>query len=82
MRRARFLLTMAVLSVGLFVMANPVFAATGSNGSTVVKVDPGKPVLPEAPLAIILPLVGLVVVGLVCFAMYRRRQHTPDTTAQ
>jgi hypothetical protein len=77
MRRARFLLTMAVLSVGLFVMANPVFAATSSNGSTVVKVGPGKPVLPEAPLAIILPLVGLV-----CFAMYRRRQHTPDTTAQ
>lgn len=63
-------------------VVRPVFAATSSNGSTVVKVGPGKPVLPEAPLAIILPLVGLVVVGLVCFAMYHRRQHTPETTAQ
>lgn len=78
MRRARFFITLAILSIGLFVATNPVFAAAGGNGNG----GPGEPVLPEAPLAILLPIVGLAVVGLALFVIYRRRQPTLDTAAE
>lgn len=82
MRRLRFLLTMANLAVGLFVATNPVFAAAGGNGNGNGGAGncngngnkcPGAPVLPEAPVAVILPLVGLMVAGLILFVVYRRQ---------
>ncbi len=84
MRRARFFITLAILSIGLFVATNPVFAAAGGNGNGNGKGNggPGEPVLPEAPLAILLPIVGLAVVGLALFVIYRRRQPTLDTAAE
>lgn len=91
MRRARFFITIAILSLSLFVATSPVFASNGNgngnggagncdgNGN---KCSPGNPVLPEAPLAILLPIVGLAVVGLVLFVVYRRRQHALDMAAE
>ena len=74
MQRTRSIITFALLALSLFVATTPVFAADTKG--------PGNPVLPEAPLAILLPLVGLAVIGLVLFIVYRRRQRTPDTTAE
>ncbi len=71
MQRVRFILTMAILSVSLFVATNPVFAAAGGNGNGNGK--PGDPALPEAPLAIFLPIVGIVVIGLTLSFISRRR---------
>ncbi|MBA3834236.1 MAG: hypothetical protein H0X34_20550, partial [Chthoniobacterales bacterium] len=69
MQRIRFGLTMAILAVGLFIATNPVFAAAGGNGNgnggagncngNGNKCDPGAPVLPEAPVAIMLLGAGL-----------------------
>lgn len=79
MRRVRFLITLAILAISLFVATNPVFAAAGgngngNNGNGNGNGGPGNPVLPEAPFAVLLPLVGLVVVGLVLFVRYHRRR--------
>lgn len=92
MRQVRFFFVMAMLSIGMLVATNPVFAAAGGNGNgnggcgngngNGNTCNPGNPVLPEAPFAVILPIVGLVIVGLVLFAVYRRRQHTLDTVAE
>jgi uncharacterized membrane protein YhaH (DUF805 family) len=73
MQRVRFILTMAILSVSLFVATNPVFAAAGGNGNGNGNGKPGDPALPEAPLAIFLPIVGIVVIGLTLSVISRRR---------
>ena len=64
---------MAILSVSLFVATNPVFAAAGGNGNGNGNGKPGDPALPEAPLAILLPIVGIVVIGLTLYVISRRR---------
>lgn len=84
MRRVRFFITMAILAISLFVATNPVFAAAGgngngNNGNGKGNGGPGNPVLPEAPFAVLLPLIGFLVVGLVLFVSYRRRR--PHGTA-
>jgi len=70
MQRVRFLVIMAILTISLFVATNPILAAAGGNGNG----GPGNPVLPEAPFAVLLPLAGLLVVGLVFFISHRRRR--------
>ncbi len=79
MQRVRFLVIMAILTISLFVATNPILAAAGgngqgNNGNGKGNGGPGNPVLPEAPFAVFLPLVGLMVVGLVLFIGYRRRR--------
>jgi hypothetical protein len=69
---------MVIFSVSLFIATNPVFAAAGgngngNNGNGNGNGGPGNPALPEAPLAILLPLVGIVVIGLALFFISRRR---------
>ena len=83
MRRVRFFLTTVILSVSLFIATNPVFAANNNNGGGNGNGNgngnghghPGPPVLPESPLAILLPLVGIAVIGLTLFIISRRRNH-------
>ncbi len=75
MQRVRFGLTLAIFAVCLFVATNPVFAATEAKPPTTGgATDPGKPVLPEAPLAILLPIIGIVVIGLAFFFIQRRNR--------
>lgn len=82
MRRLRFLLVIGVVSISVFVATNPVFAAAGGNGNcNGNNCDPGKPVLPEAPIAVMLPIIGFAVIGLVLFVIYRR-QRPLDTVAE
>lgn len=78
MRRIRFLLTVAILAIGFFVATSPVFAAAGgngkgNNGNGNGSGGPGAPALPEAPIALLLPLVGFAVVVL-AFSVIHRRQ--------
>jgi hypothetical protein len=80
MQRMRFALTMAVLAVGLFVATSPVFAAAGgngngNNGNGKGNGGPGDPVLPEAPVAIMLLGAGLVVAVIACLVVYLRRRN-------
>jgi hypothetical protein len=77
MQRMRFALTMAVLAVGLFVATSPVFAAAGGNGNGNGKGNggPGGPVLPEAPMAIMLLGAGLAVAVIACLVVYLRRRN-------
>ncbi len=79
MQRVRFLVIMAILTISLFVATNPILAAAGGNGNGNSgnghgNGGPGNPVLPEAPFAVLLPLAGLLVVGLVFFISHRRRR--------
>ncbi len=74
MRRVRFFISMAILSLSVFVATSPVFAATTTQPVPPGKIDPGKPVLPEAPLAILLPIIGIVVIGLAFFFIQRRNR--------
>lgn len=80
MRRPRFVLTMAMLAVGLLVATNPVFAAGGA--TTTGAKSPGSPALPEAPVSILLPLVGFAVVGLVFCVMSRRARRALDAPSE
>ncbi len=74
MQRVRFMLTMTVLSVGFFLATSPVFAAAATKPGSGDTTDPGKPVLPEAPLALLLPVIGIVVIGLAFFFIQRRNR--------
>jgi len=79
MQRVRLFITMAILSISLFVATNPVSAdkggnGQGNNGNGNGNGGPGNPVLPEAPFAVLLPLVGLLVIALVLFVVYRRQR--------
>ncbi|MGI8856809.1 MAG: hypothetical protein ACR2JW_13750 [Thermomicrobiales bacterium] len=84
MQRVRLVVTLAVLSIGLFVATNPVFAAAGGNGNgnggcgngngNGNKCDPGAPVLPEAPMAIWLLGAGVVVAIVACLIVSLRRR--------
>ncbi len=57
MQRVRLFITMAILSIRLFVATNSVSAAAGGNGqgnNGNGNGGPGNPVLPEAPFAVLL----------------------------
>jgi hypothetical protein len=73
MRRVQLVLILAVLSIGLFVATSPVFAAAGGNGKG--NGGPGGPVLPEAPVAIMLLGAGLAVAVIACLVVYLRRRN-------
>lgn len=84
MRHLRLMITLTLFSIALFVATNPVFAAAGGNGNGnngngngnggSKGGDAGSGALPEAPMAVLLPLVGLAVVGIVLMIVYTRRR--------
>ncbi|MDQ6604189.1 MAG: hypothetical protein M3176_08755 [Chloroflexota bacterium] len=83
MGRIRLVCSLALLAICLFVATNPVFAAAGgngngNNGNGKGNGGPGNPVLPEAPVAIMLLGAGLVVVVIACLVVtLRRNGRTP-----
>ncbi len=78
MGRVRVLVLFAICSLAVFVTTSPVFAdkggnGNGNNGNGNGNGGPGSPSLPEVPFALLLPIIGLAVVGIVCAVMYARR---------
>jgi hypothetical protein len=87
MGRIRLVCTLAILAIGLFVATNPVFAAAGgngngNNGNGKGNGGPGDPVLPEAPVAIMLLGAGLAVAVVACLVVYLRRRNGRTPVAE
>ncbi len=91
MHRVRLVLTLAILSIGLFVATNPVFAAAGGNGNGGQgncngngnkDCGPGNPVLPEAPVAVWLLGAGLAVAVAACLIVTLRRRNVRTPVAE
>jgi hypothetical protein len=85
MRRLQVVITLAVLSLSLFIATNPVLAAAGgngegNNGNGKGNGGPGEGALPEAPIAVLLPIVGLVIVGVVLATIFMRRRNMQTVT--